>query len=83
MYLASEQKLLAARVLVLESAAPSATMDAAKKGANLGKLPKRLRDKLEMAGFATPYVLGQMSDKELLAVPGVTQAGLAKIRALG
>ena len=82
MYLDREQKTLAARVLALESAAPSATMDAAKKGATLDKLPKRLQSKLEAAGFITPHVLGQMTDEELLTIDGVGQAAVKLIRGL-
>jgi len=81
-FLAREQKLLAGRVAELESAAPSATMNAANKGANLDKLPNDLRAALEADGFATPYALRQMSDEELLAVKGVGPAGVKKIRAL-
>ncbi len=82
MYLAREHGLLAGRVAELESAVPSATMDAANKGANLNKLPRDLRAILEANGFATPYALRQTSDEELLAIKGVGPAGVKKIRVL-
>ena len=69
------------RVAALESGAPSANMDAAVQGATLDALPKRLRASLEMAGYATPYLLRQMSDEDMQAIEGVGAASVRLIRA--
>lgn len=75
-------KDLKRRVGFLESLAVSANMDASSRGATLEGLSLKIKEALAGAGLATPELLRQMSDEQLIAVSGIGPAAVRQIRAV-